>query len=104
MEDRKAHGGFFGINDVPSLFGILPLPAIRWSAGADRQVVFQPGLPMAVRVLDNLFALTLGAPCQNGADKLTSQAVVNVLADTDNLAAVALNLLEDHGGMDKVTG
>ena len=104
MEDRKAHGRLFRLDNIEGFILVPPIPSVGRTARPDRQVLLLPRLPVAVRVFDDLVTLALGAPGQDGADKLASQAVIDVLADADDLAAAALNLFKDHRGVDEVAG
>src|SRR6266852_1108227 len=104
MEYGHPYGGFFLVNHISGFFFISPVPPVGAASGSYRQTYLYACLPPPVRVLYNLMALRFGAPSQNRANKLTSQAIVNVLTNANDLSAVALNLLEDHGGMDKVAG
>src|SRR5260370_3748218 len=104
MEYGHPYGGLFLVHHISGFFFILPVPPIGAASGSYRQTYLYARLPTPIRIFDNLMALALGAPGQDGTDKLTCQAVVDVLADADDLAAIALNLLKDHGRMHKVTG
>src|SRR5260370_21950070 len=104
MEYGLPSGGLFLVHHISGFFFILPVPPIGAASGSYRQTYLYARLPTPIRIFDNLMALALGAPGQDGTDKLTCQAIVNVLADADDLAAVALNLLKNHGRMHKVTG
>src|SRR5437667_9309794 len=97
MEDRHPDGGLLLVNHVSSLFFILPTPPIGAPSSPDRQTDLNPRLPAPVRILNNLMAFRLGAPRHNRTDKLASEAIVDVLADADDLSVGAFDLLEDHG-------
>jgi hypothetical protein len=104
LENREPHGSFFRVDHIVGFVLVAPLPPVGGASGRNRQVMLQPGLPVPVRVFDNLLALGLRAPCEDGTYELAGKAVVDVFADADDLAAVALDFLEDHRGMDEVTG
>src|SRR5713101_460711 len=91
MEYRHPDGGLFLVNHITGFFFILPVPPIGAASGSYRQTYLYARLPTPIRIFNNLMALTFGAPSQNRADKLTSQAIVNVLTDANDLSAVALN-------------
>src|SRR5260370_2339169 len=103
MEYRHPDGGLFLVNHIPGFFFILPIPPIEAPSGPYRQTDLYARLPTPVRIFYDLMALAFGAPGQNRADKLTGQAVVNVLTDAHDLSAIALNLLKDHGRVHEVT-
>src|SRR6266852_8028289 len=88
MEYRHPDGGLFLVNHVSGFFFIFPVPPIGAASGAYRQTYLYARLPTPVRIFNNLMALRLGAPGQNRADKLTGQAIVNVLTDTHDLSAI----------------
>src|SRR6266487_352061 len=104
MEYRHPYDGLFLVNHIPGFFFIFPAPPIGRTSGSYRQTYFYARLPAPIRIFDNLMALRLGTPCHNRADKFARERVIDILADADDLAAIALNLFKDHGGMDKVTG
>src|SRR5438105_2294457 len=96
MEDGHPDGSLFWVNNVAGLFFIFPVPAIRRSSRPDGQPNFNPCLPAPIGVLDNLVSFGLGAPRQDGADKLASQAVIDILADAHDFRPSAFDLLKDH--------
>src|SRR5260370_25852916 len=103
MEYRHPDGGLLWVNHILGFVFIFPVPPIGAAAGADWQTDLDTRLPTPVRIFNNLMALTFGAPSQNRTDKLTSQAIVNVLTDANDLSAVTLNLFKDHGRVHEVT-
>src|SRR6266567_4816959 len=104
MEYRHPYGGLFLVNHITGFFFIFPVPPVGAPSGSYRQTYLYARLPTPIRIFYNLMALRFGTPGQNRADKLTGKAIVNVLTDADDLSAIALNLLKDHGRVDKVAG
>src|SRR6266702_717543 len=102
MEDVHPDGGLLLVNHVRGFILVFPVPTVGAASDADRQADLYARLPAPVGVFDNLMALALGAPGQNRADKLARQAVVNVLANTDDLSPGAFDLLKDHGRVHEV--
>src|SRR5258708_22469182 len=71
MEYGHPDGGLLRVNYVTGFLFIFPIPPIGATSGADRQTDLDACLPAPVRIFNDLFALTLGAPSYDRADKLT---------------------------------
>src|SRR5579872_4406077 len=96
MKYRHPYSGLLRINNIAGLVFIFPIPAIWCSSRPHGQPKFNPCLPAPIGVLDNLVPFRLGAPRQDGSDKLARQGIVDVFADTDDFRTSALDLLENH--------